>query len=74
MQLMNEDVSLYDPMKKKYLTNEDVLNKFGVLPDKVTESSYYIEDSNLIVTPGKAGNVVDIEAIPVPLEEVILFF
>lgn len=32
------------------------------LPDKVTESSYYIEDSNLIVTPGKEGNVVDIEA------------
>ena len=32
------------------------------LPDKVTESSYYIEDSNLIVTPGKSGYVVDIEA------------
>lgn len=32
------------------------------LPDKVTESSYYIEDSSLIVTPGKKGNVVDVEA------------
>ena len=32
------------------------------LPDKVTESSYYIEDSNLIVTRGKSGYVVDIDA------------
>lgn len=32
------------------------------LPDKVTESSYYVEDSNLIVTPGKSGYVVDVEA------------
>ena len=32
------------------------------LPDKVTESSYYIEDSNLVVTPGKSGYVVDIES------------
>lgn len=32
------------------------------LPDKVTESSYFIEDSNLIITSGKQGNVVDIDA------------
>lgn len=32
------------------------------LPDKVIESSYYIEGNNLIITPGKQGNVVDIEA------------
>ncbi len=32
------------------------------LPDKVTQSSYYIENSNLIITSGKEGNVVDIEA------------
>ena len=32
------------------------------LPDKVTESSYYIEDSNLIITPGKEGCVVDVDA------------
>jgi len=31
------------------------------LPDKVEESSYYIEDANLIVTSGKSGNVVDID-------------
>lgn len=32
------------------------------LPDKVTESSYYIEGNELIVNPGKEGNVVDIDA------------
>lgn len=32
------------------------------LPDKVTESSYYIEGSNLVITSGKEGNVVDIDA------------
>ena len=30
------------------------------LPDKVTDSSYYIDENNLIVTPGKTGNVVDV--------------
>lgn len=32
------------------------------LPDTVIQSSYYIEDSNLIVTSGKEGNVVDVHA------------
>lgn len=32
------------------------------LPDKVVESSYYIEGNNLIITAGKEGNVVDIDA------------
>ena len=32
------------------------------LPDKVTESSYYIEGSDLIITSGKDGNVVDIDS------------
>jgi len=32
------------------------------LPDTVIQSSYYIEDSNLIITSGKEGNVVDINA------------
>ena len=37
---------------------EDISSK---LPDAVIESSYYIEDSNLILTKGKAGSVVDTE-------------
>lgn len=32
------------------------------LPDTVIQSSYYIEDSNLIITSGKEGNVVNINA------------
>ena len=32
------------------------------LPDKVTDSSYYIDGNDLIVTPGKTGNVVDVDA------------
>ena len=32
------------------------------LPDGVIQSSYYIEDTNLVITAGKTGNVVDIEA------------
>ena len=32
------------------------------LPDKVVESSYYIEGNNLIITAGKEGNVVDVDA------------
>lgn len=31
------------------------------LPDAVIQSSYYIEDSNLILTKGKKGNVVNVE-------------
>ncbi len=31
------------------------------LPDAVIQSSYYIEDSNLILTKGKPGNVVNVE-------------
>ncbi len=32
------------------------------LPDGVVQSSYFQEDNNLIVTPGKAGFVIDTEA------------
>ncbi len=39
----------------------DALNDISTkLPDTVIESSYYIENSNLILTSGKAGNVVNI--------------
>lgn len=54
MQLMNENVSLYDPMKKKIITNEDVLNKFGVLPNKVTDVQSLMGDSTDNI-PGATG-------------------
>ena len=31
------------------------------LPDTIIQSSYYIEDNNLILTKGKTGNVIDVE-------------
>lgn len=39
-------------------TLEDISSK---LPDALIESSYYIEDSSLILTKGKAGSVVDVD-------------
>lgn len=48
-------------LNRKQLTKnlEDISTQ---LPDAVVESSYYIEDSNLIVTSGKEGSVVDVNA------------
>lgn len=54
MQLMNNSVSLYDPMKKKKLTKEDVVKKFGVFPDKVTDVQSLMGDSTDNV-PGATG-------------------
>ena len=44
------------------------------LPDKVTDSSYYIDENNLIVTPGKTGNVVDVETSIQNIKDAILNF
>lgn len=44
------------------------------LPDKVTDSSYYIDENNLIVTPGKTGNVVDVETSIQNIKDAILSF
>lgn len=41
------------------------------LPDKVIESSYYIENNNLIITRGKTGNVVNIDEMVSCIEEKI---
>ena len=41
------------------------------MPDKVTESSYYIENSNLIITSGKEGNVIDTDATIEVIKNVI---
>ena len=48
--------------------NEEALNSIASsiaekLPDKVIEPSYYVEDSNLIITKGHSGNVVDTESL-----------
>ena len=45
-----------------FQNNFYVLSSMFGLPDKVIESSYYIEGNNLIITTGKEGVVVDIDA------------
>ncbi len=54
MQLMNEHVSLYDPLKKKLLTPQDVEKKFGVSPDKVVDVQALMGDSTDNI-PGATG-------------------
>lgn len=54
MQLVNDDVRLYDPIKNKYLGADDVFEKFGVTPDKVVDVQALSGDSvdNVPGVPG----------------------
>lgn len=54
MQLMTPSISLYDPLKRKQLTNDDVIAKFGVLPDKVIDVQSLMGDTTDNI-PGAAG-------------------
>lgn len=58
---------------EKNYNNEKLLEKINEinssLPDALQESKYYIEDNNLIITKGKAGNVVDEEKFLNLIEE-----
>lgn len=54
MQLIQDGVELYDPMKDKFFTREDVLEKFGVYPEKVVEVQALAGDS-IDNVPGVAG-------------------
>lgn len=46
MQLMREGVRMYEPIKGRYLTLEDVHDKFGVTPDKVPDVQALVGDSS----------------------------
>ena len=54
MQLVNDNVRLYDPIKNKYLGADDVFEKFGVAPDKVVDVQALSGDSvdNVPGVPG----------------------
>lgn len=54
MQLMAPEVELVDPIKNRRLTEEDVLKKFGVCPDKVADVQALMGDStdNIPGIPG----------------------
>lgn len=54
MQLVDEDVRLYDPIKNKYLYAADVKEKFGVLPDRVIDVQALAGDSTDNI-PGVLG-------------------
>ncbi len=54
MQLVNDDVVMYDTMKDKRIGRDEVIEKFGVPPDKVIEVQALIGDSTDNV-PGVPG-------------------
>jgi len=54
MQLMSDRVRIYDPMKQKYITEEDVFKKFGVDSKKILDVLSLMGDSSDNV-PGVPG-------------------
>jgi len=54
MQLYKKNVRIYDPMKNKFISNEDIDKKFGVLPEKVVDVQALAGDSSDNV-PGVPG-------------------
>jgi len=54
MQLYKKDVRIFDPMKNKFITSEDIINKFGVDPKKVIDVQALAGDSSDNV-PGVPG-------------------
>ena len=54
LQLMDDGVKIYDPVKSKFVHQEDVLAKFGVLPNKVREVQALVGDASDNI-PGVKG-------------------
>ncbi|MDC1250749.1 DNA polymerase I [Pelagibacteraceae bacterium] len=54
MQLYRKDVRIFDPMKNKFITTEDIITKFGVGPEKVIDVQSLAGDSSDNV-PGVPG-------------------
>jgi len=54
MQLYNKNIRIYDPMKNKFISNEDINNKFGVNPEKVIDVQALAGDTSDNV-PGVPG-------------------
>ncbi|MDB9844599.1 DNA polymerase I [bacterium] len=54
MQLYRKDVRIFDPMKNKFITPEDIIIKFGVGPEKVVDVQSLAGDSSDNV-PGVPG-------------------
>ena len=54
MQLYRKNVRIYDPMKNKFISSEDIINKFGVKAEKVIDVQALAGDSSDNV-PGVPG-------------------
>ena len=54
MQLYKKNVRIFDPMKNKFITNDDIVNKFGVDASKVVDVQSLAGDSSDNV-PGVPG-------------------
>ena len=54
MQLYKKNIRIYDPMKNKFINEEDIFKKFGVKPEKVVDVQSLAGDSSDNV-PGVAG-------------------
>ncbi len=54
MQLYRKDVRIFDPMKNKFITSDDIVTKFGVGPEKVIDVQSLAGDSSDNV-PGVPG-------------------
>mgnify|MGYP006265578709 CR=1 FL=1 len=54
MQLYKKNIRIYDPMKNKFINEEDIINKFGVKPEKVIDVQALAGDSSDNV-PGVPG-------------------
>ncbi len=54
MQLFKKDVRIFDPMKNKFINDDDVFKKFGVTPSKVVDVQALAGDSSDNV-PGVPG-------------------
>ena len=61
MQLYKKDVRIYDPMKNKFITSKDIVEKFGVDPKKVVDVQSLAGDSSDNV-PGVPGIGIKIAA------------
>ncbi len=54
MQLYDKSVRIYDPMKNKFITQDDIDKKFGVIPEKIIDVQALAGDSSDNV-PGVPG-------------------
>ena len=54
MQLYKKNIRIYDPMKNKFINQEDINNKFGVKPEKIIDVQALAGDSSDNI-PGVPG-------------------